>query len=156
MSRLRVEAAHLEDPANAAGVVSCLDAYAASDMGLGRPLTAAVKAELIPGLRRTPGAVVFLAWSGELAVGVAVCLMGYSTFNARPRLNVHDLAVIPARQGQGVGRGLLEAVIRHAEEQGCVAVTLEVRTDNDRAMGLYRSMGFGDGGEPMLFWKKEL
>lgn len=52
---------------------------------------------------------------------------------------VHTLAVDPAYQGRGVGRALLVALLEHA--QGAT-VFLEVRTDNETAIALYRSAGF--------------
>ena len=52
---------------------------------------------------------------------------------------IHTLAVDPAHQGQGIGRELLRALLEHA----CGAtVFLEVRTDNEVAIQLYRSEGF--------------
>jgi ribosomal-protein-alanine N-acetyltransferase len=52
---------------------------------------------------------------------------------------VHTLAVDPAHQRRGIGRALLRAILDHA--QGAT-VFLEVRTDNDSAIRLYRSEGF--------------
>ncbi|MGH3940254.1 MAG: ribosomal protein S18-alanine N-acetyltransferase [Pseudonocardiaceae bacterium] len=52
---------------------------------------------------------------------------------------VHTLAVDPAHQGQGIGRALLRALLDHATG---TTVFLEVRTDNDAAIALYRSEGF--------------
>jgi [ribosomal protein S18]-alanine N-acetyltransferase len=52
---------------------------------------------------------------------------------------IHTLAVDPEHQRQGVGRALLRAILDHARG---ATVFLEVRTDNDSAMRLYRSEGF--------------
>jgi [ribosomal protein S18]-alanine N-acetyltransferase len=52
---------------------------------------------------------------------------------------VHTLAVDPAHQGRGIGRALLQALLKHAEG---ATVFLEVRTDNEPAIALYRSEGF--------------
>jgi ribosomal-protein-alanine N-acetyltransferase len=52
---------------------------------------------------------------------------------------IHTLAVDPEHQRRGVGRALLRAILDHA--QGAT-VFLEVRTDNDSAIRLYRSEGF--------------
>jgi [ribosomal protein S18]-alanine N-acetyltransferase len=52
---------------------------------------------------------------------------------------VHTLAVDPAHQRRGIGRALLRAILDQA--QGAT-VFLEVRTDNDSAIRLYRSEGF--------------
>jgi ribosomal-protein-alanine N-acetyltransferase len=52
---------------------------------------------------------------------------------------VHTLAVDPAHQGRGIGRALLRALLTHAVG---ATVFLEVRTDNEPAIALYRSEGF--------------
>ncbi|PZS17455.1 MAG: ribosomal-protein-alanine N-acetyltransferase [Pseudonocardiales bacterium] len=52
---------------------------------------------------------------------------------------VHTLAVDPAHQRRGIGRALLRATLEHTEG---ATVFLEVRTDNDSAIRLYRSEGF--------------
>lgn len=52
---------------------------------------------------------------------------------------VHTLAVDPAHQGKGVGRALLRALLDGAAD---ATVFLEVRTDNEAAIALYRSEGF--------------
>ena len=86
--------------------------------------------------------MVFLAWDKDTPVGIAVCFVGFSTFMARPLLNIHDLAVIPAYRRQGVGRLLLERVAAKGQELGCCKLTLEVRADNHSAQRLYEAVGF--------------
>jgi ribosomal protein S18 acetylase RimI-like enzyme len=147
---------NLDDPMHAAAVVACVDAYARDPMGGGEPLPEAVKSKLVAGLKAHPGSLVLLAFCGREAVGIAVCFYGFSTFTAKPRLNVHDLAVLPGCRDQGIGRQLLEAVIETARARGCSGVTLEVRIDNERAKNLYRSLGFDDSPAPMAFWERKL
>jgi len=153
---IRVFEADLADPAQAAAVVHCIDAYARDDMGGGQPLSDAIKAAMIPGLRATPGACVLLAECEGETAGAAVCMTGFSTFAARPRLNLHDLSVLPRFRGRGIGRALIEAVVQHAQAAGCVSVSLEVRRDNEPARRLYQSCGFGDAFAPMEFWVRKL
>src|SRR5207244_11212217 len=100
-----------------------------------------VRAALIPGLQRHPTTVVFLAWHADAPVGIAICFVGFSTFMARPLLNIHDLAVLPAYRRQGVGRLLLERVAAKGQELGCCKLTLEVRADNHSAQRLYQAGG---------------
>jgi ribosomal-protein-alanine N-acetyltransferase len=52
---------------------------------------------------------------------------------------IHTLAVDPAYHRRGVGRALLRAVLDRARG---ATVFLEVRTDNELAINLYRSEGF--------------
>lgn len=118
-------------------------------MGGGAPLPEDVRARLGADLgeRAARGAaVVLLALAGGAAVGVAVCFVGYSTFRARPLLNLHDLAVLPEARGSGAGLALLEGVASRARALGCCKVTLEVREHNAAARRLYARAGFVDAG----------
>ena len=92
-----------------------------------------------------PGHLVLLAFAGQHAVGLAICFQGFSTFRARPLLNIHDLAVLPDHRRRGVATALLAAVEAQALRRGCCKLTLEVREDNPAAESLYRRLGFGAG-----------
>jgi len=130
--------------AHAAGFLTVLDSYARDDMGGGAPLSPEVRQRLLPALREQTNALVLLAFEGDAVSGIATCFFGFSTFAARPLLNVHDLAVLPASRGRGVGRALLSAAEERARARGCSKLTLEVREDNAGARGLYRERGFRD------------
>lgn len=54
---------------------------------------------------------------------------------------VHTIGVDPARQGQGVGAALLDALLVRADELDA-EVFLEVRVDNERALALYNARDF--------------
>lgn len=156
MPDLRFAVANLDDPAHAAGIVDCLNAYACDPMGGGEPLPATIKEAIIAGLKAHGANVSLLAIEADKIIGVAVCMMSFSTFRAAPRLNLHDFTVLPAARGRGIGRRLLTEVICHARAHRYCAVTLEVRTDNQAAQSLYRSLGFADCAAPMAFWIKTL
>ena len=136
--------ADFENEDHRTGIIDVLDSYASDPIGGGVPLGREVRERLVAGLREHPSSQVVLALSDCRAIGIAVCFLGFSTFQARPLLNVHDLAVRPEFRGQGVGRALLTAVESRARERGCCKITLEVQEDNERALGLYHSFGFSD------------
>ena len=139
---VEITQADLSRPEHAAAVVALVDAYAQDPMGLGKSLPAEVRAALIPGLRQHPTTIVFLAFHAGEPIGVAVCFLGFSTFKARPLLNVHDLGVLPAHRGRGVGAQLLAAAEVKARALGCCKLTLEVFENNFRARHLYGKVGF--------------
>ena len=141
---MEIVGADLTDPRHRDGIVAVLDSYARDPMGGGTPLSPDVRARVADGLRDHPTALVLLALDAGRTVGVAVCFFGYSTFAARPLLNVHDLAVLPSLRGKGVGRALLAAAEARAREAGCCRLTLEVLDGNGPARGLYESFGFRD------------
>jgi ribosomal protein S18 acetylase RimI-like enzyme len=55
---------------------------------------------------------------------------------------VYGFVVDPAHQGRGIGRDVLRRVCRDLRAAGARRVGLEVEVDNDRALGLYSSVGF--------------
>ena len=56
--------------------------------------------------------------------------------------SVYGFAVKPALQGRGIGRDVLRRVCRSLSDDGTTRVGLEVATTNERALGLYTSLGF--------------
>lgn len=150
--------ANLGDPAHQRAVVALTDAYASDPMGSGAPLPAEVRGRLISGLRQHPTTRIFLAYVQGEAVGLATCFLGFSTFAARPLLNIHDLVVLPGHRGRGVGQSLLAAIERKAIALGCCKLTLEVTEQNHAARRVYERAGFhqavyGEGGGLLAYAK---
>ena len=142
MHAVEIVEADLDREEHQHAVIELVDAYSRDPMGDGKPLSAEARLTLVPGLRQHPTTVIFLAYEQDEAIGIAVCFVGFSTFAARPLINVHDLAVLPAHRGQGVGRRLLQAVERKARDMGCCRLTLEVQENNHRARHVYGAAGF--------------
>jgi GNAT superfamily N-acetyltransferase len=142
LSGIRYLQADLDRPEHQAAVLAMVDAYSRDPMGDGAPLSPETRERLIPGLRRHPTTVIFLACDGDTPVGVAVCFLGFSTFAAKPLINLHDVCIVPTHRGRGVGRGLLVAVETKARELGCGKLTLEVLDQNHRALRTYLAAGF--------------
>lgn len=137
------------------------NSYAMDPMGNGAPLAPEIIEQLIEGLRSHPTTMIFLAYGEQQAVGIATCFLGFSTFYARPLINVHDLAILPQHRGRGIGKKLLGAVEQKARELGCCKVTLEVQENNTLARRVYESSGFaqavyGDSTGGSLFYTKKL
>jgi len=153
--------ADLSQPRHAAALVDLLDAYARDPMGGGQPLAESTRQKLAAELHKRPDAVSFLAFAGERPVGLVNGFEGFSTFNCRPLLNIHDVVVLDGYRGQGVARQLLQQVETHARARGCCKLTLEVLEGNRPARSVYQSVGFaGYELDPVmgraLFWEKKL
>ncbi len=65
---------------------------------------------------------------------------------------LHYLTVDPDGLGAGVGTGLLADAIEHAVDGGFRSLVLDVRPENERAIGLYVRAGFLPEGEPRPLW----
>lgn len=111
-------------------------------MGDGKPLSETARRDLIPGLRRHPTTLVFLAYRDTHPVGLAICFRGFSTFAARPLVNISDYFVLPEHRGAGIGRLIMDAIEQHARDLGCCRLTLEVQENNHRAKRVYSAAGF--------------
>ena len=140
---VQIVEANLDDLTHQRAVLEMVDAYSMDAMGDGKPLSKEARSLLLPGLRQHPTTLIFLALRGQEPVGIAVCFRGFSTFAARPLMNIHDLAVLAGNRGQGISRRLLAAVEEKARKMGCCKLTLEVLEKNQRARKVYEAAGFG-------------
>ena len=140
---------------HAADLIQMLDVYSRDPMGQDGPLNDYAREHLVEGLKELGTAFSMLAYRGDVAVGMANCIFGFSTFYARKLINIHDIAVKPEVRGEGLGERLLQAVEKEALAHNCCKITLEVRDDN-RARNLYERFGFTEGKVPMAFMEKVL
>jgi len=139
---IEIVRAELDDPSHARAILELLEEFAREPVSGGSALHPSVTERLLPGLRRHPTTLILLAREGETYIGMAICFIGFSTFYARPLINIHDLTVLDEHRGKGVGRRLMRAVEAEARTMDCCKVTLEVREDNEGARRLYNSEGF--------------
>lgn len=73
--------------------------------------------------------------------GVVVGYAGLCAY-APHEAYVQTIAVAPSHQRHGAGTALLDALLAEAERRGCPHVDLEVRADNEVALGMYERRGF--------------
>ena len=142
MHDIAVVKADLSDTQHQNAVLCMMDAYSADPMGDAKPLSDFARLNLISGLRKHPTTLVFLAFHGEQPCGIATCFKGFSTFAAKPLINISDFFVDPAFRGQGIGRMLLDAILKEATAMDCCKLTLEVQENNARARSIYGRFGF--------------
>jgi ribosomal-protein-alanine N-acetyltransferase len=93
--------------------------------------------EAIAGELTSPCGFCFLARNdGESVIGF---LLGATIAD---ECSIHNCAVHPLFQKQGIGRSLLESALDAARKRGALHAYLEVRSKNARAIGLYEKVGF--------------
>src|SRR5262245_33078280 len=117
--------ADLANPDHQAAIIDLLDMYSRDEFGASQPLSDEARADLIPGLVNHGASRVFLAFEDSRPVGLAICFVGFSSFKAKPLLNIHDIAVRPETRGKGIGRQLFQAIEQDARALGCCKLTLE-------------------------------
>jgi GNAT superfamily N-acetyltransferase len=83
--------------------------------------------------------VLIAEWDGQPA-GFALYFFNFSTFVGRPGLYLEDLFVRPAQRQHGIGRALLRALARIAEERGCGRMEWAVLDWNEPALRFYKSL----------------
>lgn len=130
------------NPKHRASIVELLDEYARDLQSNGRGLSETVKAALVDELEKRRNVHSVLAFAENEAAGLCVSVETFSTFSAKPVLNIHDLLVAPPFRGRGLSKLLLGKVEDIARELGCCKLTLEVLEKNKIALNLYNSLDF--------------
>ncbi len=139
---IRIVPLQLDDENHSTALLTLLDEYARDPMGGGHPLQDETRNTLVSRLASRGDYVGFLAFLGDQAVGLINCFEGFSTFAARPLLNVHDIAVSAGHRGKGIGTALLEQAEAEGCQRGCCKMTLEVLSNNHGALKAYARAGF--------------
>ncbi len=119
-----------------------LNEYAKDLLGFRRPLDNSVLDNLTSGLENFPNAILLLAETDQRFVGMAICFLGFSTFKARPLINIHDFCVLKEYRNRSIGKKLLQEVEAIAIKRKCCKITLEVQEKNTSARRLYNAYGF--------------
>lgn len=94
----------------------------------------------------------------ELATGF-VCLqdgrvVAYGGMMLTPdEGQITNVAVHPSARRRGLGRAIVDALIREAQERRLEQIALEVRVSNTAAITLYEHMGFTVAGRRKNFYR---
>lgn len=83
------------------------------------------------------GGAILVAVSGGITVGCCALLnMGHGSFE------LAKMAVLEARRGSGIGRGLLGYAVNEARNRGATRLFLETNSRLENAIHLYEAAGF--------------
>ncbi|HEX4197946.1 MAG TPA: GNAT family N-acetyltransferase [Caulobacteraceae bacterium] len=132
-----------------------LEAATAADAGAMAAVHAASfdepwDANEISALLEGPGGFAQLAREARTGIVAAFILARAIADEAE----VLTLAVDPAHRRAGVGRALVEAAAVVAAAAGARRLFLEVASDNDAALALYRSAGFAEAGQRPAYYRR--
>ncbi|RYY03989.1 MAG: GNAT family N-acetyltransferase [Gammaproteobacteria bacterium] len=161
MTTAEVVVADLSNTQHSAAVLFLLNEYAKDPMGGGTELTESVKQHLIPALQARHDAHIILIFVDHKPAAIANCFEGFSTFAAKPLLNIHDFAVTPEFRGRGLTKILMNKIEEVARSLDCCKITLEVLEGNKLAQMAYSASGYaGYELDPIMgramFWQKKL
>ncbi|MDR0865729.1 MAG: GNAT family N-acetyltransferase [Candidatus Symbiothrix sp.] len=156
MTTINITLCDYSNPVHLQAIASLINSYINDEMGGGKPLSKPEQLRLVEGLKNHPKSIVLLAETDDNFVGLLTAFENFSTFTARPMVNIHDVFVLKEYRGKGIGRQLMNAVINEAEKCSGSRISLEVRQDNGAAQNLYKSLGFEETEPSMFYWRKYL
>jgi ribosomal-protein-alanine N-acetyltransferase len=104
-------------------------------------------AALTQGHETTPARIVFLAenQTGLLGMAVGIC--------AGALAELESVAVSEPARRQGIGKALCRQIMDWSRQSGAHSLELEVRASSERALALYRSLGFLEQGRRPSYYR---
>ena len=118
----------------------------------GLSLTISQEADFIRKFAGNPGSIMIVAFDeGELIGTGAV-----SVVSGKPRFAHRREIAISVRKdywGKGIGTGIMKILMDFAKKSGAEVLELEVRSDNEAAISLYKKFGFEKIGTNEKFFK---
>ncbi len=106
----------------------------------GIPFSVEQEEHFLSNMAKTAHSSIILGFDGDEIVANG-CIDG----NGNPRFHHRCNLAISVRKsywGKGIGSQMVEALIGFAKSTGAELISLEVRSDNERAKALYRKFGF--------------
>lgn len=117
----------------------------------GVPFSVESEESYIKSLNENPNSIMLLAKRNGKIVGNA-SFERIST-NRMNHRGTFGISVLKEEWGKGIGSMLLKAIIDFAKQTGANIISLEVRSDNVRAIKLYEKFGFEKLGTFKGFFK---
>jgi len=146
----------LQNPVHCNQVIKLLNDYMNDPMGNNSPMAKGLAPQIISGLKLHQAFLGFFVMAGDQFDGFANCNINFSTFQAKPLINIHDFVIAPEFRGMGAASFLLDGILNYASLNGYCRVNLEVREDNLAAKSLYKKLGFSDCVPRMMFWERKI
>lgn len=158
---IKIIQSNYNNPQHGRHIIEMLDCYANDPMGGNEALPDFVAQNLVHELSNRSNAISILAYVEGQPAGLLNCFEGFSTFNCKPLINIHDLIVATEFRGMGLSTKMLTMVEEIAKDRNCCKLTLEVLEKNVIAINSYRKFGFNQYElDPIMgkaeFWEKKL
>ena len=158
---LAIKKVDFDNSEDLAGFTMLLKHYTSDPAGGGQRITEDRIHDTIRGLAERPYAHSFLTHLDARAVGLVTCFESFSTFLAKPILNIHDFVVLKSYRNQGIAQKMLTGIEMFARNKGFAKITLEVLEHNEPATKAYSKFGFkpyrlNPEHGTAQFWQKEV
>lgn len=142
-------------------LVMLLNAYALDPMGGGEALSEYSQQNLVATLAKRQDFLTLLCYVDDKPAGILNCVEGFSTFKAKPLLNIHDCGVLKEYRGLGLSQKLFIEAEKISRDRGYCKLTLEVLEGNIIAQNAYKKLGFSgyeldEKTGNAMFWEKVL
>ncbi len=87
---------------------------------------------------------------GEVVGAYSLLIVDNLAKRGRPSGVVEDVAVLPSRQGQGIGRAMMTHALEQCRASDCYKLTLSSNVKRESAHRFYESLGFERHGYSFL------
>ena len=124
-------------------LVGILHAYTSAGIDGGQSFTLEEAREHFARFRAYPNYRVFVALADGTVAGTYALLIldNLAKRGARAGI-VEDVAVLPERQGQGIGRAMMEHARQQCRAAGCYKLALSSNLSREAAHRFYNALGF--------------
>jgi aminoglycoside 6'-N-acetyltransferase I len=82
-----------------------------------------------------------VALDGNLVVGFVSAVIYVHPDKPAPEMWINEIGVAPTHQRQGIGKALMQAILKEAKQSGCTEAWVLTERDNLPAMTMYESTG---------------
>src|SRR6266540_6444120 len=93
-----------------------------------------------------------VALDNKLVVGFVSAVIYLHPDKPAPELWINEIGVAPTHQRQGIGKSLLQSLLAHAKQSGCIEAWVLTDRANIAAMAMYKSTsGIETVPDPTMF-----
>lgn len=101
---------------------------------------------------RDPRHRLVVAIDNDVIVGFVSSVIYVHPDKTAPELWINEVGVTPTRQGQGIGKALMQRTLEEARRSGCTEAWVLTDRGNTAAMALYKSVcGIEEIPDPTMF-----
>lgn len=82
-----------------------------------------------------------IARDGNLVVGFVSAVIYVHPDKSAPEMWINEIGVAPSHQRQGIGKALMQTILKEAKQFGCTVAWVLTERGNLPAMAMYKSAG---------------